>query len=176
VTQGVTPGTDRQVVLEGPAARKGRFLESLTPAPSVIHLATHVLTSTQDRSRAFLAFGLGPAAQSEFLETSDVAMLHVPGSLVVMTGCSTAAGDPLAGEGLKGLTRAWSIAGARAVVATQWPVKDSAGPFFASFYGHLRESTIAEALRRSQVEMLHSGTAMAAPAAWASYQEVRGAQ
>ncbi len=170
------PGTYTQLVLEGPAARKERFLDSLTPPPAVIHLATHVLTSRQDQNRAFLAFGLGPAAQPELLDTSDVAMLHVPGSLVVMTGCSTAAGYPLTGEGLEGLTRAWSIAGARAVVATQWPVKDSSGQFFTNFYRHLRESTIAEALRRTQVEMLHSGTAMAAPAAWASYQVVRGAQ
>jgi CHAT domain-containing protein len=166
----------RTIVLKGPAAGRDRFLQELSPPPAVIHLATHILTASQDHERAFLAFSLSPAAQSELLETSEVAMLHVPGALVVMTGCSSAAGVPVAGAGLDGLTRAWSIAGARAVVATQWPVKDNAGQFFASFYRHLRESTVADALRLSQVEMLHSGTALANPAAWASYQVVRGIQ
>ncbi len=167
---------DETVLLEGPAAAKDRFLRELSPTPAVIHLATHVLTAPQDPERAFLAFSLGPAAQAELLETSDVAMLNVPGALVVMTGCSTAAGLPVPGGGLDGLTRAWSIAGARAVVATQWPVKDYRGQFFASFYRNLRDSTIADALRRSQMEMLHSGTALSQPAAWASYQVVRGTQ
>ncbi len=164
------------VVLEGAAAAKDRFLQELSPPPAVIHLATHVLTAPEDPERAFLAFSLGPAAQSELLETSDVAMLNVPGALVVMAGCSTAGGLPLSGTGLHGLTRAWSIAGARAVVATQWPVKDQGGEFFASFYRHLRDSTVAGALRRSQMEMLHSGTAQADPAVWASYQVVGGIQ
>lgn len=167
---------DETVLLEGPAAAKDRFLRELSPTPAVIHLATHVLTAPQDPERAFLAFSLGPEAQSELLETSDVAMLNVPGALVVMTGCSTAAGLTVPGGGLDGLTQAWSIAGARAVVATQWPVKDYRGQFFARFYRNLQGSTIAGALRRSQMEMLHSGTALAQPAAWASYQVVRGAQ
>lgn len=167
---------DETVLLEGAAAGKDRFLRELSPTPAVIHLATHVLTAPQDPERAFLAFSLGPGAQAELLETSDVAMLNVPGALVVMTGCSTASGLPVPGVGLDGLTRAWGIAGARAVVATQWPVKDYRGQFFASFYRNLRDSTIADALRRSQMEMLHSGTALSKPAAWASYQVVRGTQ
>jgi CHAT domain-containing protein len=166
----------RTIVLEGVAAGRNRFLQALSPRPAVIHLATHVLTAPHDHEHAFLAFSLSPAAQSELLETSEVAMLHVPGAVVVMTGCSSAAGVPIAGAGLDGLTRAWSIAGAGAVVATQWPVKDYGGQFFASFYRHLRESTVADALRLSQVEMLHSGTALADPAVWASYQVVRGIQ
>lgn len=169
--------TDPQtIVLNGRDALKERFLQALSPTPAVIHLATHVLTASHDQERGFLAFSLGAAAQSELLETSEVAMLHVPGALVVMTGCRSAGGVPIAGAGLDGLTRAWSIAGARAVVATQWPVRDHRGQFFASFYRHLRESSIADALRLSQVEMLHSGTAQADPAAWASYQIVRGIQ
>jgi CHAT domain-containing protein len=101
-------------------------------------------------------------------------MLHVPGSLVVMTGCSTGTGEARAGAGLLGLTRAWQMAGAGTVLATSWPELDSTGEIFKSFYRHLRNAPAAEALRRSQVEMIHSGTWRAAPSYWASYQVTGG--
>jgi CHAT domain len=161
-------------LLTGASASLARFRAELSPAPAVIHLATHVLTPAAQPDQAFLAFGLDAGARAELLATSDVAMLHAPGSLVVMTGCATGAGNPRAGVGLEGLTRAWTIAGASAVVATEWPVQDSSGELLAGFYRYLHEFPPAEALRRSQVEMIHSGTAFAAPAQWASY-EVFGA-
>ena len=103
-------------------------------------------------------------------------MLHVPGALVVMTGCATAAGDEEAGAGLLGLTRAWQVAGASAVIATAWPVKDSGGEFFASFYQHLQHSPAAEALHLSQMEMVRSNTWRSEPTYWASYQVTGGAR
>jgi CHAT domain-containing protein len=169
-------GSGTATVLEGENARRSRFLAALSVRPAVIHLATHVLTPPERREQAFLAFGLGPSAGAELLATSDVAMLHVPGSLVVMSGCATASGDALAGAGLLGLTRAWLMAGASAVVATGWPVRDSDGEFFSRFYNLLRGSTAAEALRRTQAEMAHSDTWRRAPAYWASYQVTGGAR
>jgi CHAT domain-containing protein len=62
------------------------------------------------------------------------------------------------------------MAGARAVIATGWPVSDTNGELFAAFYRNLRDVPPAEALRRSQVEMIHSGTWRSAPGYWASYQ------
>jgi CHAT domain-containing protein len=87
-----------------------------------------------------------------------------------MTGCESGEGEIQAGAGLLGLTRAWQMAGARAVIATGWPVSDTNGELFAAFYRHLRDVPPAEALRRSQVEMIYSGTWRSAPGYWASYQ------
>jgi CHAT domain-containing protein len=93
-----------------------------------------------------------------------------------MTGCATAPSGVPAGLGLAGLVRAWTIAGATAVVATEWAVRDSTGSaLLASFYRHLGRAprdTVAEALRRAQVELMH--TAGVAPAAWAAYQVFAG--
>jgi CHAT domain-containing protein len=163
-------------LLEGRDATRGRFLTSLSPPPAVIHLATHVLTPEGRHEQAFLAFSLSQPAGMQYLATSDIAMLHVPGSLVVMTGCSTASGDAQAGAGLLGLTRAWLMAGARAVVATGWPVQDSGGELFARFYYHLQSIPEAAALRQAQVEMIHSGTWRTTPAYWAAYQMTGGAR
>jgi CHAT domain-containing protein len=161
-------------VLEGTTARKSAFLQALSPVPSVIHLATHVLTHPSHRDQSFLAFSLGPDARPELLGTADVAMLQVPGSVVVMTGCATASGEVLAGAGLLGLTRAWMVAGADSVVATGWPVADSRGDLLPVFYSYLTGSSPAEALRRSQVDMLASGTWQASPAYWAAFQVTGG--
>jgi CHAT domain-containing protein len=161
----------RSSILEGASARKGRFLDALAQAPAVIHLATHVLTPG-GTNEAFVAFGLGPQRLPELLGTSEVGMLRVPGSLVVMTGCASASGDLRSGVGLENLARAWTIAGAGAVVATAWPVKDSNGELLANFYKYLHTGNAPEALRRSQVEMIHSGSSSSGPASWASYQIV----
>ncbi len=170
-----TVGSGTVDLLQGADARREKFLGLLANHPSVIHLATHVLTPPEQRGQAFIAFGLNPAASTEFLTTFDVAMLHVPGALVVMTGCDTGAGEIREGPGLLGLTRAWQMAGAAAVLATEWAVKDSTGEIFTSFYRHLRDESPAEALHRSQMEMIDSGTWRAEPRYWASYQVTGGA-
>ncbi len=166
--------TTRTVVLEGASASRTRFLQSLSPVPQAIHLATHALTSAGG-DEAYLAFGIGPDRQADLLSTSEIRTLNVPGSVVVMTGCATAPNDVKAGVGLAGLVRAWTIAGASAVVATEWPVQDSSGAsLLASFYRHLARDppgAAAEALRMAQIETIR-GRATAAE--WAAYQVFGG--
>jgi CHAT domain-containing protein len=163
------------VLLEGTTARRDVFLKELGATPAIIHLATHVMYPA-GKQQGFIAFGLGPGGQTEFLTTTDVASLRVPGAFVAMTGCGTAKGEPRPGAGLLGLTRAWQMAGASAVLATSWPVRDSRGEIFASFYKHLRQVPVAEALRLSQLDMLESGTWRANPSYWAPYQITGGAR
>jgi len=157
-------------VFEGITATRDAFLNTLKAAPSTIHLATHVLIGDTRREQAFLAFSSAPAGSPELLATSDVARLNVGGSLVVMTGCASGTGDVVAGAGILGLTRAWLVAGATGVVATGWAVEDTRSDLLPNFYRHLQKYSAAEALRRSQVEMLHAGNWQADPAHWASYQ------
>jgi len=171
-------------ILEGTAAQRDTFLQGLQAAPSTIHLATHVLTPptrppptpspATESAQAFLAFSLDPSGGPGLLSTSEIGMLHVPGALVVMTGCATDTGDARPGAGLIGLARAWIMAGARAVVATNWPVPDVDGDLIPAFYQHLRANPAAEALRRGQVEMIHSGTWQASPSYWAAFQVMGG--
>jgi CHAT domain-containing protein len=162
-------------ILEGTAARRDNFLQALNAAPSTIHLATHVLTtSTTRREQAFLAFSLNANGHPDLLSTSDIGMLRVPGALIVMTGCATGTGDARVGAGLLGLTRAWMMAGARAVVATNWPVPDADGDLIPEFYRNLTNHSAAEALRRSQMQLIHSGTWQAAPSYWAAFQVTGG--
>ncbi len=160
----------RNVLLRGPDAARARFVEEAGRGPSVIHLATHVVAPRGRRDQAMIAFTMGPQGEPEFLTISDIATMHVPGALVVMSGCETGAGIARAGAGLLGLSRAWQMAGAGAVLSTAWPVLDSTGEIFSTFYRHLRAVRAAEALRMSQIEMIQSGTWRSAPSYWAAYQ------
>jgi CHAT domain-containing protein/tetratricopeptide (TPR) repeat protein len=167
-------------ILTGTSATRRELISALAAKPGVIHIAAHFLTSrTEDRTTAIaLGFRQDAAgdARLDILTPDDIASLRVPGSVVVMSGCSSAAGRIVPVAGLLGLARAWMAAGASAVVATQWPTPDDTGELFASFYGHLRDSdradTVApaEALRRAQVDMLRSGGARAEPGYWAAYE------
>jgi CHAT domain-containing protein len=162
------------VILRGADALREKFVTLAGRNPAVIHLATHVLTPSARRGEAMIAFGLGPSGATGYLTTADVAMLHVPGAIVSMTGCETGGGEASAGAGLVGLTRAWQIAGATAVVSTLWPVRDSAGDLFTSFYKRLPNQPAAAALRQSQIEMIESGTWRSEPRYWAAYQITGG--
>jgi len=174
-------GSTTATVLEGASARRDRFLEMAARRPAIVHLATHILTPALfepggRKDEGLIAFGLGSAGEVEVLSTSEIGMLDVAGAVVAMTGCASGGGDIRAGAGLLGLTRAWQLAGARAVVATAWPVEDTAGELFGAFYRHLRSAPAPEALRRSQLEMLRSGTWRSAPGYWAAYQVTGGAR
>jgi CHAT domain-containing protein len=62
------------------------------------------------------------------------------------------------------------MAGAQGVISTGWPVEDSSGEIFSRFYHYLPQFRAAEALRLSQLDMIHEGSWRASPAYWASYQ------
>ena len=166
------------MLLEGFDAARETFLSALALGPSVVHLATHVVFSQTrngeaSREQAFVAFSIPRETRNEgpeYLTTARISTLHVPGALVVMTGCATGSGDARSGAGLLGVTRAWLMAGASGVVSTAWPVEDSTGEIFSRFYQYYPDAPAAEALRRSQVEMLHR----TAPSQWASYQLTGG--
>jgi CHAT domain-containing protein len=161
------------VLLEGADANRALFLDQVSRSPSLVHLATHVVSSG---STAMIALSMDRHAEVEFLTMAEVSTLHVPGAIVTMTGCDSGGGDAVEGAGLVGLTRAWEMAGAGAVVATSWPVLDSSGDVLSLFYKDLRHLPAAEALRQSQVEMLNSGTWRAKPSYWAAYQITGGAR
>ena len=169
-------GTWKQpaTLLRGSTASRAAFLQSLSAPPATVYLATHVVMAGTQGDRAFLAFSVGDGGSPELLGTADIAMLKVPGTLVVMTGCSSGAGDARPGAGLLGLTRAWLAAGASGVVASVWPVEDSRGELLSAFYrniaNHSSSISTAEALRRGQVEMIQSGTWQSDPAYWAAFQ------
>ena len=79
--------------------------------------------------------------------------MQLNADLVTLSGCETALGREIRGEGLVGITRAFLLAGARQVVASLWPISDRASArLMEQFYGNLvnEGNSPAEALRAAQ--------------------------
>src|SRR5262249_52775312 len=89
--------------------------------------------------------------------------------LVVLSACETALGEVSFADGVIGLQRSLTLAGARSVILTLWPVSDvTTKDLMVAFYRNLFEKkmTKSEALRQAQLEMVHRGVK---PRYWAPF-------
>jgi CHAT domain-containing protein len=160
------------ILLEGTQAGKGPLRAALAGSPAVAHLATHVLPAARRSGDALIALSLAPRRGAQLLDAPEIAAWQSRAGLVVLSGCSSGAGQAVPGTGLMGLTRAWLAAGAGAVAATHWPTPDGTGALLRSLYRHLREDPAAgpaAALGKAQVEMLHAGGWRGRPQYWGAY-------
>lgn len=158
-----------------PASLAGR----LSGFTGTLHLATHVVPTTVP-GEAMIALGLNQQGLQEAWTVQDVAALKIPGALVVLSGCESGGGAPVAAAGLVGLARAWLIAGAAEVVGAQWPVPDHHGEIWKLFYQSLTASGrgnpgyAAAALQQAQISMLRSRSWQAGSRSWAGYRVLEG--
>jgi CHAT domain-containing protein len=131
----------------------------------VLHFATHSLQNGAHPDLSGIVLSLVDRKgrdQDGFLRVQDVYNLRLPAELVVLSGCQTAAGRAVPGEGPMGLARGFMYAGARRVVASLWPVDEApTAQLMTVFYRELRKGRRgpAQALRRAQL-------ALAAEARW----------
>lgn len=152
-------------------------LENLASAPvrnaRILHLATHGYFQSTGSDNV----GLVLAAINErnervpgFVTLTELFSHRFNNELVVISGCDTAMGMQLAGEGMMGLTRGFLAQGARHVISTLWPVSDRASAqFMGLFYRNLREGgSVAQALRAAQ-QQLKALPEFRHPYYWAPY-------
>lgn len=59
-----------------------------------------------------------------YLAMSEIAALNIDAEWVILSACNTAGGDGSDFSGLSGLARAFFFAGARKLLASNWPVRD----------------------------------------------------
>jgi tetratricopeptide (TPR) repeat protein len=168
-------------LLTGLHATSVDIAAALHDDPTVIHFAVHVISPAGEPENAALALSLSANGLPELLTPELIATYRVPGSLVVLSGCDSQQGKTIAGVGLTGLSRAWLLAGASAVVASSWPTPDDAGAFFNSFYRHLMSAgqttsplpeRAASALASAQLDMQAASDYRRLPSFWAAYSVI----
>jgi len=122
----------------------------------VVHFATHGIADTRNPELTGLVLSLVDAAgkpREGFLGLSDIYDLDLAADLVVLSGCRTALGKEVRGEGLMGLTRGFLYAGVPRVVGSLWPVQDrTTAELMSRFYKAMwqRGMPPAAALRDAQ--------------------------
>jgi len=101
---------------------------------------------------------VGEKEEDGVLQMNEIFNLNLNADLVVLSACQSGLGKVVRGEGIIGLTRAFTYAGASSVVVSLWNVRDSlTTAFMKSFYKHLREGkSKPEALRQAKLDMIHS--------------------
>jgi CHAT domain-containing protein/tetratricopeptide (TPR) repeat protein len=125
----------------------------------ILHFATHgVLDSQRPALSALVLSQVDERGQARdgFLRLHDVYHLRLNADLVVLSGCETALGKTLRGEGIIGLTRGFFHAGASQVMASLWPVRDRATAELMqrTYRGMFRDGLLASAaLRQAQASM-----------------------
>lgn len=140
-----------------------------------IHFATHGVVDAQVPQLSALILGYydakGPVADPN-VRSADISLRTLSADVVVLSACETALGKEVRSEGLVGLGSTMLARGARAVVASLWPIGDESGArLMTDFYWHLlhgspRPETALALAMRSFV----SRDRRADPALWAAFQ------
>ncbi len=137
----------------------------------IIHFATHGLLNSRHPELSGLVFSLVDEQgrpQDGFFRLHEIYNLKLNAELVVLSGCQTALGKEIKGEGLIGLTRGFMYAGAARVMSSLWSVDDRAtAELMKRFYGAMLSQGMrpAAALRTAQSEMAKSRP----PFYWAAF-------
>ena len=180
--------------LEGPAATEVAF--KALHGPKILHVSTHgffdrdmatLHAATREdpdakprwienallySGLAFAGANRGGAGKDDGLLTAlEASQLDLRGTkLVVLSACNTGMGQAENGEGVYGLRRAFSIAGAETVVMSLWQVDARATTDLMKAYHHALAAGggRAEALRQAQLAMLASGE-RSHPHYWSSF-------
>ena len=190
-------------VLLGRSATKAEF-ERLAPTSTVLHLATHgffigprcrdhLISAAAAHPAAawaanpLLSAGLAMAGANQgwtapededngLLTADEVAHMDLRrAEWVVLSACGTGLGRTQSGEGVLGLQRAFSLAGARTVIMSLWSVEDEQARAFVDHVYRLhlsRRVGAADAVRAAQlavVRNLRKHYGAAPPALWAPF-------
>lgn len=163
-------------------------------APRILHIATHGFfigdpqpagpnadrASTSVSPSPLLRSGLAlvgannrQAGEEEdgLLTGLEASGLDLHGTkLVVLSACDTGVGEVRVGEGVFGLRRAFTLAGAESLVMSLWPVSDQVTrELMVSYYKNVSQGLgRGEALRRAKLDMIRRPN-RSHPFYWASF-------
>jgi CHAT domain-containing protein len=161
--------------LKGLQATRERLLSLNWSRYRYIHIAAHAVVDTQVPQLSALILGAyndrGEPVE-EAVRVSDLSLQTLSADVAVLSACDTAIGPQVASEGTYGLESTLLARGARAVVASLWPVSDEmSAQLMSDFYRHLihdamsAPEALGAAMRTAAARERSSD-----PALWAGFQ------
>jgi CHAT domain-containing protein len=136
----------------------------------ILHFAVHGISDASFPARSALL--LGPSSdetEDGIFQAREISQLRLKANLVVLSACDTAGGRVLDQEGVSNLVQSFLMAGARAVVASIWPVNDrSTADLMTRFYSYLAQGRDkGSALRQAKLDFIEKYREKALPIHWA---------
>lgn len=159
------------VRLDGDAARPDALARHAA-AFAVIHFAGHAVGDVTGLEPASIVLSDGKGGQRR-MSSSEIAAIRLQQTaVVVLAGCSTAAGERRGIEGANSVAHGFLAAGAPSVIATLWPIDDAAAAgFFPLVHAGLAAGLPpAKALRAAQLEWMRQHGA--STSLWAAIQTI----
>jgi CHAT domain-containing protein len=113
----------------------------------------------------------GQAGEDGVLTALEASSLDLTGTqLVVLSACQTAEGEVSQGDGVYGLRRALTVAGAEALVMSLWSVDDEATSYLMrGYYRRLKEGMGRSAALRDVQRVLAASETTRHPYYWAAF-------
>ena len=161
--------------LVGLDATREQFLAMDWSKYRFIHVATHGLVDAKIPQLSALILGAYDAGGHKVdgaVRVADLSVRTITADVAVFSACDTAIGKEVLSEGLVGIGYTTLARGARAVVASLWPVADEmSAQLMTEFYRHLlRDSLSAPAALSSAMRSVLAHDPAADPALWAPFQ------
>ena len=168
--QNLLPSAQR---LDGPSATQSAIVTALSSC-QIAHFACHGVSDWQHASASRL---LVHNDASQPLTAAVIAQQHLPqAELAYLSACSTAAPAPAAADQPTHVAAAFQVAGFPQVIATLWPVSDTAATQMASeFYTNLTHNGQTSAAAVDAAAALHHSSRLlrdthpGVPTAWAAH-------
>ena len=136
----------------------------------VIYFGTHAEVKSNDPLNSFIALAK-TEKHNGYLRAFQIANLNLRAELVILAACETARGE-LSNDGINGLSRAFTQAGASALLASLWKVPENhTGVLMLNFHDSwLRtQRGKAESLQNAQRILLNSSDYREQPNLWSAF-------
>ncbi|HXY96817.1 MAG TPA: CHAT domain-containing tetratricopeptide repeat protein [Steroidobacteraceae bacterium] len=161
--------------LTGLQATRERLLALDWSKYRFVHIATHGTVDAQVPELSALMLGsydVRGNAVDGAVRVADLSTRTLNADVAVFSACETALGKEVPSEGLVGIGSTVLARGARAVVASLWPVSDEIGAeLMTEFYRHLlHDSMSPPAALGAAMRSVVSRAPATDPALWAAFQ------
>jgi len=170
---------EQAIVRTGEKATKATAIKESEEA-DIIHFACHGWLDAQMPLSSGLILSqpeaLGKKATEQdngLLQAWEIFKLKLKAELVVLSACQTGLGAEIRGEGLIGLTRAFTYAGAKSVVVSLWEINDaSTAMFMQAFYQAMKEGKSKDKALQQAIKKMSKQGNWQHPFFWSAFSLV----
>ncbi|MDW3209205.1 MAG: CHAT domain-containing tetratricopeptide repeat protein [Reichenbachiella sp.] len=139
----------------------------------ILHLALHGQADSDHPYSSSLNFTTkSDSTEDGRLYGHELYNLSLPAELAVLSACNTGVGKLISGEGLMTLGRAFTYAGCKSLIYTQWEIPDTSAPqLMQGFYKGLEQGKTKDvALQEAKLAFLaQTNPAQASPFFWGGF-------